>query len=235
MASVLSSANIYFCFFVPSGYFDSGSELNPALHLWSLGVEEQFYLVWPFVMMGLTRLPTKWALGLIFGIVTISTILGQLLFASYPSISYYMLFTRASELAIGALLVFLDLSVFENNYWLAEGSGLLGIFFIVCSSFLFTPKIVFPGFYSLIPCTGCALVIASGFHVRTWVAAILSQRPLLFWAHFLFCLFVSLAYTRFFALVECRSDRYPRFVSDTLYARRITFVIHCDRKTIAYY
>ncbi len=180
MASVLSSANLYFCFFVPSGYFDPGSELNPALHLWSLGVEEQFYLLWPFVMMGLTRLPTKWAVGSIFSIIAISTILGQLLFASYPSISYYMLFTRAGELAMGAVLVFSDLSAFENQYWLAEGSGLLGIFFIFGSSFLFSSKIIFPGLYSLVPCAGCALVIASGFHARTWLAAVLSQRPLVF-------------------------------------------------------
>lgn len=101
IAALLSMSNIYF--WRTSGYFAPTAEFMPLLHTWSLAVEEQFYLLFPFIILIMLklRLPIKWVL--LMG--TIATfVLGYWLSIAKPPVAYYLLPARAWELAIGAML-----------------------------------------------------------------------------------------------------------------------------------
>lgn len=131
-ASVFSVANLYFAFWIPSGYFDASSELNPVLHMWSLAVEEQFYLIWPLCLMGLVRIKREAAFAILFGVIAVSTLCGQLLFKIYPNVVYYTLLTRAGELLVGGLLAFSPMmtQAFAANRILAEAGGIVGMLMV---------------------------------------------------------------------------------------------------------
>lgn len=106
----VSAANIYYAFALSSNYFAHSSAEQPLLHLWSLGVEEQFYLIWPFCLVILLQLKflKLWRGWAAFAVVVAgaiaSFILGELTAATKPQFSYYLLPTRASQLLSGAAL-----------------------------------------------------------------------------------------------------------------------------------
>lgn len=101
IAALLSVSNFYF--WRQSGYFAPAAEFMPLLHTWSLAVEEQFYLIFPVILLAIwkLRLPVRWT-------VAIGTVLafavGLWLSVNKPSVAYYLLPARAWELAIGAVL-----------------------------------------------------------------------------------------------------------------------------------
>ncbi len=179
LASVLSLANVYFCF-LPRGYFDTGSELNPVLHLWSLAVEEQFYVLWPWIVLLLCAARPRIAVALVVVLIVGCTVAGQLLLAPYPSAAYYLLPARAGELAVGGLLIFAEttLKPLTGNTVLATSAAVVGVALLVASSFGLTATSAFPGWNSLLPCAATALIIASGTQKRTLVARVLSLSPL---------------------------------------------------------
>src|SRR5687768_8357422 len=93
-----------------AGYFDWSAELKPLLHLWSLGVEEQYYLVWPLLLLFFRR----WTLGLIVGIGVLSFALNLYMTAKYPSAAFYLPMTRFWELLIGSALAYRAHHGFSN-------------------------------------------------------------------------------------------------------------------------
>jgi peptidoglycan/LPS O-acetylase OafA/YrhL len=100
LASALFSANLMLLSEV--GYFDVAAHLKPLLHLWSLGIEEQFYLVWPWLLWAM---PRTWLTLVIFLAIAASFALNVSMVAHYPSETFYLPFTRAWELLAGAVLV----------------------------------------------------------------------------------------------------------------------------------
>src|SRR5580704_5801991 len=105
IASALSSANLMLL--SETGYFDIDASLKPLLHLWSLGVEEQFYLIWP-VALWLT--PRRFRLVLILLVMIGSFALNVVLIGRYPDAVFYLPFTRVWELMAGALLLRLSIT-----------------------------------------------------------------------------------------------------------------------------
>src|SRR5882757_2012930 len=102
-ASAAFSANI--ALMLQSGYFDIESARKPLLHLWSLGIEEQFYLAWPLLLMLFARL--RWnLLTVAIAIGVASFALNVALIGSNPVATFYLPFTRAWELLAGAVLAF---------------------------------------------------------------------------------------------------------------------------------
>src|SRR5690606_15084565 len=99
MAAFLFAANLYFAK-ASTGYFDVGDH-NPLLHLWSLGVEEQFYLLWPLVLMLARKRPLAW----LAAITIVSFAACEWLMArGNDQVAFYMMPTRAWELAVGGLI-----------------------------------------------------------------------------------------------------------------------------------
>ena len=155
--ALFSLSNIFF--WAESGYFDSSSSLKPLLHMWSLSVEEQFYLVWPALILLLAK--TRYAPVFIFAIAMISLILAEYVFASSADTAFFLTPFRIVEFAIGALLVWFGGYKPKANIWM-EVVCALGLVFVLVAIFAYSEHTRFPGVMALLPCLGAALLIYSG-------------------------------------------------------------------------
>ena len=135
-------------------YFDVNSDLKPLLHLWSLGIEEQFYIFWPLMLL----LVYRWRLSVkrcVVGLFLISFVLNCLLISKHPTGTFYMLPTRAWELLAGAFLTFYTVTIRSKiPPWVAVSTLALG-------AFLLGEKVQYPGGWALIPVLSTAALIAS--------------------------------------------------------------------------
>lgn len=158
IASAFGLANFYFLW-NSGGYFDNAADLMPLLHMWSLGVEEQFYIFWPILLWGIVVLSkgsAKAASTALILIIAVSFGTAVYLTRTDQPVAFYMLHTRAWELAVGALLVFAPRI---GNRLSGEAVATLGLALIFGSIFLLTSKMPFPGWNALYPCLGAALII----------------------------------------------------------------------------
>ncbi|MEL7482464.1 MAG: acyltransferase, partial [Pseudomonadota bacterium] len=101
LATMLSLNNVLLT--MTSGYWDLASEFKPLIHTWSLAVEEQFYVVFPLLLMLLYPLLKYRAIGAVWVIVIASFAASIFLVRDYPTSTFYLLHTRAWELGVGAL------------------------------------------------------------------------------------------------------------------------------------
>lgn len=171
--AVLSIANFHF--HGPSGdYFSSDIEMQPLLHTWSLGVEEQFYFVWPIVLSLLMARGRRWAVT-----ITPLVLLGSFLasvwsVSSSPSAAFYLPWFRVWELLIGVMLAIGASTMVIRRGRTAVAS--LGIALIVIAAVSYDSATRFPGAAALLPTVGAALVISAGPESR--VNQVLAIRPL---------------------------------------------------------
>ncbi len=165
--STFSMANVYFWLFQDTSYFAVASNQLPLLHLWSLGIEEQFYIIWPFALLLFLRSKYKIHFFAVFGLIGIlSYALGEFLFSHAPSFSYYMLPTRAGELLLGGILAqfIIKKEKLEIPKVVVSMISLLGLLMIIGSLFLLSENSVFPGVRALLPTLGTAALIFSGHY-----------------------------------------------------------------------
>lgn len=155
-ASVLSVSNIFFWSEV--GYFDVSAQLKPLLHTWSLSVEEQFYLLWPFALVWLMR-RGKTAATIAAVLIFCASLAANLLFEPYQSALFYLAPFRFFEFALGAVLVFAPAA---RTNGVREGSLLIGLALIAYAFLFFDEKMLFPSYPALMPTVGACLVIYGG-------------------------------------------------------------------------
>ena len=169
-----------------AGYFTPDAAQEPLVHLWSLGVEEQYYLIFPLICMLFYRAKSRWTLPAAFlAIATISMVLNVSLVSKHSAATYFLPFSRLWELFVGAglsLCMQRNLQTAWESRFLAKwrtAIGLLGLAMIVLSVFIIDKFDPFPGWYALLPTIGAALVIAAG--ESAWVNHyILSWKPAVF-------------------------------------------------------
>ena len=129
---------------------------SPFIHYWSLAVEEQFYLVWPVLMIFLAKRGRRTLFAGIATITTLSLALSIYQTQSTPILAFYSLPTRAWELGIGALLLFVPVDFFKHRLlpWL----GLSGL---LVAAFNYNDNTAFPGVSALLPVIATALLMAT--------------------------------------------------------------------------
>jgi peptidoglycan/LPS O-acetylase OafA/YrhL len=159
MAVSLFSSNILF--WSESGYFDTASELKPLLHTWSLAVEEQFYVIFPLLLMLLWRSGRKRVLMALGVLLAISLAVAQWAATAQPSAAFFLLPMRGWELLVGALAAF-HLSRRDRPLlpiWVREAGGWLGLGLIGWSILVFDQTTPWPGVFALAPTIGAVLII----------------------------------------------------------------------------
>ncbi len=175
MAQVAMLANVYF--WLTTGYFDGPAEQEPLLHMWSLAVEEQFYMLFPFVMILAWKICRRTLIPLLVFFTLLSFILCLYGTPRHPSASFYLLPTRAWELSIGATLSMLKHRL-SMGPRISATCGLTGIIAILFAGFTFSESTRFPGWAALLPCVGAALIIAAGHSNDSWPTRLLMTKPL---------------------------------------------------------
>jgi len=153
----LFSSNIFFL--SKEDYFAPTADENPFLHTWSLSVEEQFYIFFPFLLLALWRFGRNPILYVILVLSMLSLLLSEWGWRNYPAANFYLLPTRAWELGLGAACAFM---LYKKTPKDNQGLSLLGLALILCSVFAYSENVPFPSFYALPPVLGTALVIIYG-------------------------------------------------------------------------
>ena len=180
-AICLFASNVLF--WGESGYFDTQAELKPLLHTWSLAVEEQFYVVFPLLLLAAWRLGRKFLLALIGVIAVVSLFTSVDEVRNFPSAAFYLLPSRAWQLLVGALASLVadrwpSAALRQPAVRLAgEAFGWGGMAMIVMALFLFDERTPFPGLNAALPTVGTVLVLL-GASDRTSVGRMLAWRPL---------------------------------------------------------
>lgn len=144
-------------------YFDSASEMKPLLHLWSLGIEEQFYIFLPLVLFISFKIKPKYIISILALSVVYSFSLNILKISNKPEYSFYLPQTRFWELMIGSVLGYFHIN--KNsiiNKQLLNFLSTLGFLLCVLSFSIIDKNYKFPGFWSLMPVIGTAFLIFSG-------------------------------------------------------------------------
>jgi len=148
-----------------SGYFDGSADTKILLHLWSLGIEEQFYLVWPILIWASLKLRIS-SLALIVALFITSFALNIHGINSEPVATFYSPQTRFWELSIGAILAYLVLLSKEyefcNKRLFENFLSILGIGLIGTSFLLINKSQPYPGFWGLLPTLGAVFLLGAG-------------------------------------------------------------------------
>lgn len=182
VASALFLANVLF-WRQATNYFDTGSGQSPFLHMWSLGVEEQFYIMWPLVIIAVIwlvrrRLTLRATLGVVFGgVFVVSFVLSLWLTPTSPDAAFYMLPTRAWEFAGAGILALLPLDRMVTSRVAASVLGSLGLIVLVYGFVTLSEADRYPGYLAMIPFIGTILLIVSGSGARSVLASAFESRP----------------------------------------------------------
>jgi peptidoglycan/LPS O-acetylase OafA/YrhL len=165
-------SNLYF--WRSSGYFDAAAEGKPLLHTWSLAVEEQYYVLFPLMLMVLWRLGRKRTFYIVCAMALGSLVMSEWAWRHAPTANFFLAPTRAWELFAGSICALWRLDKAERpNGPLAW----LGLALIAFSIFVYDEHTPFPSVYALVPVVGTALIILFATSA-TRVGQLLSTRPM---------------------------------------------------------
>lgn len=165
-----------FLFWTEAGYFIAGSAEKPLLHTWSLSVEEQFYVLFPLILLALCRLREGWTVLAIVLLTALSLGLSEYGWRHVPSANFYLLPFRAWELGFGAMSAIYLRTYGPQSSARLSGVGFLTLFLSFALFDEFTPV---PSIYALLPVVGTVMIVVFASQTN-WVGRLLSQRYLVF-------------------------------------------------------
>jgi len=145
-----------------TGYFDISSVYKPLLHLWSLGIEEQFYLIWPLLFLMAIKLHRT--MSIVSVCCLSSFVVGAHMTNTSPQAAFYLLHSRAWELISGALL-----AIFTQEHQIKsikaiylEVAALVSFLTSLGCTFFLDESVVFPGYVALAPVIATLILISVG-------------------------------------------------------------------------
>lgn len=145
-------------FWTQSGYFDRASSEKPLLHTWSLGIEEQFYILLPVLLWAIWRWRNVAAVRLCVGALTLASFWVSCSLTDRGA-AFFLIQSRAWELLVGVMVVWIPT---PRQQWLGHAARVLGITLIVIAVLAFPPGVAFPGTNALLPVLGAAVFICGG-------------------------------------------------------------------------
>jgi peptidoglycan/LPS O-acetylase OafA/YrhL len=171
-------------FWQEAGYFDNAANTKPLLHLWSLGVEEQFYLVWPLLLWlcwprRIGAVSLMLAIGGVSFAVNIVTVHGD------PVQAFYSPVSRLWELMLGGLLAYKAMAPANEIDRIGQSPTLknlqaaLGAILVLVAALYVRSDSSFPGWWALLPTVGAGLIIAAGPHA--WLNRTVLSAPAMIW------------------------------------------------------
>ena len=168
-----------FYFFDKQGYFDIGAEEQLFLHTWSLSVEEQFYIIFPALLLLLFRVNARIIKAVLLSLFVLSLTFSALVTWTEPSKAFYFSPLRFWELLCGVLLA---LGIFPKvkRRFSIELFSILGLCLLIVPMLIYDDGTAFPGLAALPVCLGTCLLIYSGSLHQTFVAKLLSAKLLVF-------------------------------------------------------
>ncbi|MCU1321264.1 MAG: acyltransferase 3 family protein [Acidobacteriaceae bacterium] len=179
LAAIASCSNLYF--WLREGYFAPKADTNLLLMTWSLGVEEQFYVFFPLLMMLLKRLSPRRLLACLGVLSFLSFLLSAVGVVHYPTATFYLLPTRAWEIGLGCILGIFEVEVPQSSLFRKQGyrtdllafGALVGL---IGSCVLYSKATPFPGVAALLPVgAALALIRTRESRINSWI---LSAKPL---------------------------------------------------------
>jgi hypothetical protein len=157
-----------------AGYFDTASQSKPLLHLWSLGIEEQFYLAFPLLLWLACRMHARGASVAVLAVTVVSFALNIVYVKSDPSGVYFLPQYRFWELTAGAGVALVGQRPLPRIVRTVVGGS--GLALLVVAVFAFTGATAFPGWAAAVPVVGTALLIVAG--ADGWVNRTLLAHPI---------------------------------------------------------
>ncbi len=179
--SIISTVFFYSnsLFYNKVNYFDGLAIEKPLLHTWSLAIEEQYYVIWPILLLLLYRAGRRKALPrIILALLCLSLAASQIVLESDQARAFYLLPYRGWELLLGAYLAVASFPAISRRT--ANVTGLAGFAAIIYAASAFDTKTPFPGLNALFPCLGAAMLIVAGLQRQALSRTVLSFRPLRF-------------------------------------------------------
>jgi peptidoglycan/LPS O-acetylase OafA/YrhL len=190
IGTMLLTANAVIAY-TTGDYFDAAAEQNPLLNMWSLSTEEQFYLVFPAIMVLAWFLATRvrWSkrtvlvsvvggMGAVTFVLALLTSSHELDWPGSAFFGYYGAVGRAWEFAAGALLALFAVEISRMPRRVAEVVSALGLGVVVIGLFTIPNTMPYPGVATLVPVIGTAAMIAGGTAATTWVSRLMAIRPM---------------------------------------------------------
>ena len=166
-----------------SGYFDNEAETKPLLHLWSLAVEEQFYIIWPLLLWLAWKIKFN-PLKLIAAIATASFVFSlSKIYGGDKTAAFYLPQSRFWELLIGSTLAYL--TIYQKNIFnkfdtkLQNITAFSGAILITIGALIINENKPFPGAWALLPTLGAFCIIAAGS--QAWFNQKILQNKILIW------------------------------------------------------